>query len=228
MEDLTPKKPEVENVTTAKTNSPTESDDSLLSDPPGYIAPDQQDIMLTDITSEILHSDICTMLIGRGDTYLSEAKSFPLEWPAFGRIFGNNKRLMISLPCRRARPDRGYKALNVFFLVDTGSPNSYLCQEAMTALIGIPDCTLPGLITMVVQNESFDVEFHLTPSGSHFHDTNVLGMDFLQVASVSMTVDTPVFLFRIFKSDRLSMLQDYPDEVTEYGLGVLKKDDDAE
>jgi hypothetical protein len=84
MEDQTPKKPEVENVTTAK----TKSDASLFDqkDPPGYIGPDQQDMMLIDITSDILHSDICTSLIGRGNTYLSEAKSFPLEWPALGVI----------------------------------------------------------------------------------------------------------------------------------------------
>jgi hypothetical protein len=40
----------------------------------------------------------------------------------------------------------------------------------------------------------------------------VLGMDFLQGASLSMTVDTLVKLFRIFKSDVDSMLQDFPDE----------------
>jgi hypothetical protein len=89
MEDQTPKKPEVKNVTTAKTDSPTGRLDSLL-DPPGYIAPDQQDMMFTDITSEILHSYESTVLIGRGNTYLSEAKSFPLEWPAIGVVYGYN------------------------------------------------------------------------------------------------------------------------------------------
>jgi len=39
-----------------KTPEITGSEDSLL-DPPDYIAPDQQDMMLTDITSQILHSN---------------------------------------------------------------------------------------------------------------------------------------------------------------------------
>ena len=105
MANQTPTTPEKE-VTTATTDSPTGSDDSLvLVDPPDFIAPDQQDMMLTDITSAILHSNKCTVSIGRGNDYLSEAKSFPLEWPATGVVYGLNKRLMISLPCRRGRPD---------------------------------------------------------------------------------------------------------------------------
>ena len=45
-----------------------------------------------------------------------------------------------------------------------------------------------------------------------FRDVNVLGMDFLQLAGLCMTVNTPIHLFRLFKSDDRSMYQDYPDE----------------
>ena len=215
MANQTPTTPDKE-VTTATTDSPTGSED-LLVDPPDYIAPDQQDMTLTDITSAILHSNKCTVSIGRGNEYLSEAKSFPLEWPATGIVYGLNKRLMVSLPCRRGRPDRGYKVLNIFFLVNTGSPCSYLCLEAMTALIGNPPCAVPEQLSVVVQDESFRMPFHMSPLGTKevpgkFHDVNVLGMDFLQLAGLCMTVNTPIQLFRLFKSDDRSMYQDYPDE----------------
>ena len=215
MANQTPTTPD-EEVTTAATGSPTGSEGSLV-DPPDYIAPDQEDMMLTDITSAILHSNKCTVSIGRGNEYLSEAKSFPLEWPATGVVYGTNKRLMVSLACRRGRPDRGYKALNIFFLVNTGSPCSYLCLEAMTALIGNPTCAVPEQLSVVVQDESFRMPFHMSPVGTKeapgkFRDVNVLGMDFLQLAGLCMTVNTPIQHFRLFKSDDRSMYQDYPDE----------------
>ena len=201
---------------TADTGSPSSSDYSIV-DPPGYIPPDQQDMMLTDITSEILHSHKCTVSIGKGYEYLSEATQFPQKWPASGCVYGYNKRLMISLPCRRGRPDRGYRVRNVFFLVDTGSPCSYLCQEAMTALIGSPAAPVPEQLTVVVNDESFRMAFHLSPLGTveepgKFHDVNVLGMDFLQLAGLCMTVNTPIQLFRLFKEDDNKMYRDYPDE----------------
>ena len=216
MKNETPFTPFIKAVNTAETGSPTSSEDSIV-DPPDYIAPDQQDMMLSDITSEILHSHKCTVSIGRGNHYLSAATHFPQTWPASGVVYGYNKRLMISLPCRRGRPDRGYRVLNVFFLVDTSSPCSYLCQEAMTALIGNPTSPVPEQLTVVVNEESFRMAFHLSPLGTleepgKFHDVNVLGMDFLQLAGLCMTVNTPIQLFRLFKEDDNIMYRDYPDE----------------
>jgi hypothetical protein len=155
---MTPETPQPTNSSSHETASPTESDDSLV-DPPGYIALDQQDMMFIDITSQILHSSQCTILIGRGNEYLSPVDSIQLPWPAVGIVFGYNRRLVISLPCRRARPSRGYKVLNIFFFVDTGSPCSYLCQEAIEALTGKPDCNLPEQLSIAVQNESVTMLF---------------------------------------------------------------------
>lgn len=86
----------------------------------------------------------------------------------------------------------------------------------MTALIGNPTCSLPEQLSVVVQDESFQMAFHMSPLGTKeapgkFRDVNVLGMDFLQLANLSMTVDTPIQLFRLFRSDDRSMYQDYPD-----------------
>lgn len=143
MKNQTPETPKPVDATSAEAASPTKSDDSLV-DPPGYIAPrNLQDMMFSDITSEILHSNKSSVTSGRGKDFLSQADSIQLPWPAAGVVLSYNKRLMISLPCRRPRSDRGHKVLNVFFLFDTRSPCSYLCQEAMDALIDKPDVNLP-------------------------------------------------------------------------------------
>lgn len=87
----------------------------------------------------------------------------------------------------------------------------------MTALIGNPTCAVPEQLSVIVQDESFRMPFHMSPLGTKevpgkFHDVNVLGMDFLQLAGLCMTVNTPIQLFRLFKSDDRIMYQDYPDE----------------
>ena len=197
--------------------SPTESEDSLL-DPPDYIPPDQQDMMLMDITSDILHSSNGTVSIGRGEPYLSEADVFPQTWPAYGTIYGYNKRLMISLPCRRVRPNRNHKVLNVYFLVDTGSPCSYLCRETFDALIDKPGCALPKQLEVVVKDESCPMIFHMSPLGTpeepgKFRDVNVLGMDFLLQSKVTMVVDSFVNRFRLVahEPNLARILAEYPD-----------------
>mmetsp|Transcript_51196 Transcript_51196/g.57997 ORF Transcript_51196/g.57997 Transcript_51196/m.57997 type:complete len:218 (+) Transcript_51196:170-823(+) len=190
--------------------------EDLLVDPPGYIAPEQQDMMLLDITSAVLHRE--THAIGCGKEYLSPVDHFPLSWPAAGVIFGLNQRLMINLPCRRSKPGRGHKMLNVFFLVDTGSPCSYLCKEAMDALIGKDLQFQPSQLPIVLQTEGHCISMHLspliTPDGKpgKFHEVNVLGMDFLKVYGLSLIVDTPIAKFMLLKKEYSSMEGDYEEE----------------
>lgn len=187
------------------------SDDSLVN-PPGYVSPEQQDMMLFDVTSDILHG--ATLEIGRGKEYLSPADSFPLSWPVTGVIFGHNKRLMINLPCRRAKPDRGHNVLNVFFLVDTGSPVSYLCKEAMDALIGRELDQQLKQLSIVIQTTAKYMEMNLSPMTSHFQDVNVLGMDFLDKYDLSMVVDMPVSRFKFLQKELASMEGDYDEETS--------------
>ncbi|KAJ3025494.1 UNVERIFIED_CONTAM: hypothetical protein HDU68_007089 [Siphonaria sp. JEL0065] len=153
--------------------SPTKSDSSghSLMDPPGYIKPDLQDLLLTDITAKELRVIAETMEV----EYLGPA-AFPGIFPAVGRIKGQNHRLMVSLVCRRQTTKQA-PAVNIIFLIDTGSPVTYLCHEAMEALIG-KDSHLPQALYVEIHNEKA-IEAHLSPKGSHFADVNVLGMDFL-------------------------------------------------
>ncbi|TPX47617.1 hypothetical protein CcCBS67573_g10238 [Chytriomyces confervae] len=107
--------------------------------------------------------------------YLGPA-AFPGKFPAVGRIKGQNHRLMVPLVCRRQTTKQA-PSVNIIFLIDTGSPVTYLCHEAMEALIG-KDSHLPQSLYVKIHSEEA-IETHLSPKGSHFVDVNVLGMDFL-------------------------------------------------
>jgi hypothetical protein len=156
------------------TSSPTTSKSSTYSihDPPGYIKPSLQDLHLTDITAEELLS-IAKRL---GVEYLGPVVEFPCSFPKSGKIHGNNKRLMVSLPCRRE--GKTSKAINIIFLIDTGSPNTFLCDKAMEALVGKPGCNVGTMMGVRIHTKTV-IECHLSPFDKHFADVNVLGADFL-------------------------------------------------
>ena len=56
-------------------------------------------------------------------TYLSETTQNELK-EAKAIVFGPNYRVIVSLPVKIGRKTR-----NVFFVVDTGSPVTYICEE---------------------------------------------------------------------------------------------------
>ena len=153
--------------------SPTSSDESgrSLMDPPGYIKPSLQDLLLTDINAKELREIARTMEV----EYLGHA-SFPGSFPVEGRIWVPNHRLMVNLVCRRQTKSDS-PTRNIVFLIDTGSPVTYLCQEAMESLIG-KDCNLPQTLFVKIHSDKA-ILTHLSPKDSHFSDVNVLGMDFI-------------------------------------------------
>ena len=158
----------------------TSSGESLVIDDPDYIAPSGQDLMLTDVTHEILNTRIAPEL---GVRYLSASEAEDASFPVTGTLFGLNRRLMVNLLVRRRE---SHKFLNILFLVDTGSPVSYLCDEAISALIG-KDNALPKYINVFVQGGQV-LECHLSPKDGHFHDVNVIGMDFLATHRLSIKI----------------------------------------
>ncbi len=156
------------------TPSPTTSESSTYSihDPPGYIKPSLQDMLFTDITAEKLLS-VAKLL---GVDYLSPSAIFPGSFPIDGELYGLNNRLMINLVCRRR--GRNTQAINVIFLIDTGSPISYLSEKAMNALIGNSGSHIPEQLQVLVHSNEV-IKCYLSPRDKHFADVNVLGMDFL-------------------------------------------------
>ena len=152
-----------------------------LMDLPGYIKPDLQDFLLTDITAKGLRVIAETMDVD----YLGPA-AFPGTFPAMGNIWTPNHRLMVPLVCRR-QTTKDVPSVNIIFLIDTGSPVTYLCHEAMEALIG-KDSPLHETLWVRIHREK-PILAHLSPKGSHFADVNVLGMDFIMDNEVYPRLD---------------------------------------
>ncbi|KAK6098245.1 hypothetical protein MT418_002292 [Batrachochytrium dendrobatidis] len=137
-----------------------------LMDPPGYIKPSLQNFLLTDIDSKELRIIAAAMEL----EYLGPA-SFPGSFPVEGTIWVPNHRLMVNLACRR-RTKSDSPTRNIIFLVDTGSPVTYLCQEAMESLVG-KDSNLPQTLFVKIHSEKA-IQTHISPKDSHFADVNVL------------------------------------------------------
>jgi hypothetical protein len=132
-----PTTPQLKTNSTESTRkaSPADSEDSLLIDDPNYIAPDQQNFLLLDVTSKALHSKISRELEVQ---YLSPASGKQLS-PLHGLLFASNSRLIVNIETRRRRRRvNGPKndAYNVTFVCDSGSPNTFICAEAMSVLLG--------------------------------------------------------------------------------------------
>jgi len=166
------------------TSSPTTSESSTYSihDPPGYIKPSLQDMLLTDITAE----ELLKIAERLGVDYLGPAAEFPGSFPTSGKIHGNNKRLMVSLSCRRE--GNNSKSINIIFLIDTGSPNTFLSDKAMEALVGKPGCNIGSTMDVMIHSKKVTT-CHLSPHDKHFSDVNVLGMDFLSDNMLSLSMD---------------------------------------
>jgi 2-hydroxychromene-2-carboxylate isomerase len=143
-----------------------------IHDPPGYIKPSLQDMLFTDIDAE----ELLKIAERLGVDYLGPAAEFPVSFPVEGEIYGPNKRLMVNLACRRRRTNTS--AINIIFLIDTGSPASYLSAKAMEALIGNTGSHLPQQLPVLIQSLK-NIECHISPHDKHFADVNVLGADFL-------------------------------------------------
>jgi hypothetical protein len=171
--------------------SPTKSNESghSLMDPPGYIKPSLQDLLLNDISAKELRVIAEVMEL----EYLGSA-SFPGSFPVDGRIWVPNHRLMVNLVCRRQTKSNS-PTRNIIFLIDTGSPVTYLCQEAMESLIG-KDSNLPQTLFVKIHSEKA-IQTHISPKDSHFADVNVLGMDFIVKNRVYPRLDFDEETFRL-------------------------------
>jgi dihydrofolate reductase len=161
---------------------PADDDDgdaAILHDNPDYIPPNQQDILLTDVTSKKLH----TVISGELEImYLSPAEETQSS-PLLGFVFGFNKRLLVNVVTRRRSRRVGgpkYPSFNVVFLCDTVSPSTFICAEAMTVLLGKQNQdAIPETLTVQLADFPFAVEAHVSPFASHYSDVNVIGMDVL-------------------------------------------------
>ena len=141
-------------------------------------APLEYDVLVTDVHTQDLHGEISRRL---GSPYLHSSDDDSPVDSVNGIIWGPNNRVFVSMKVRiRNRP-----AKNVHMLVDTGSPQTYLCQEVFKAsnaeMANTRDAvnaTVNGTRLSILQS----------PEGSHFSDINVLGCDYFRIANATLNV----------------------------------------
>jgi hypothetical protein len=151
--------------------------------------PSAYDVLLTDIVPTDLPGVISQVL---GVPYLSPS---PAEstWPVHGRVYGIKRRVLFSLPVSV----RGGKCVNAHFIFDTGAPATYLAASTVAALgleewqLGCAVVCINGQRTSaVLVSDSIRVSL---PDGSltlcHFHGLNLMGMDYIERAGATLSVD---------------------------------------
>ena len=147
-----------------------EAEGGMPIDSPPYVAPNDQDLLLTDVTDAELFGNVGELL---GVKYLSESPRLVQTDVVKGIVFGENKRLMVNLMCKRKVASNW---VNIIFLVDTGSPHTYLSPNAIDKLSGGTANHICKTLNVLVHSESICIECHLSPQDKHFKDVNVLGM----------------------------------------------------
>jgi hypothetical protein len=138
--------------------------------------PEKYDVLITDIKPRDL------IIIGDelGYTPLTVATTEPV-FPVQGILYGPSMRMFVPLIVQKRS-----KCIYVNFLLDTGSPNTYLREETFHAL---------GFLESIA--DSTNVAIHGTAmtvwvSTHHFQNVDILGQDYLANIRALLTVDYPL------------------------------------
>lgn len=141
--------------------------------------PNKYDIMLSDITSDDVKGEVSKIL---GVVYLEETKQKEETLEEMtGIVWGLNWRVFVSMPVQIAK-----KRKDVIFIVDTGSPATFLCQEAIKKL----GCELSPKVNYIncrINGEK--IIAYESPIGSHFDNLNVLGANYFVSTVGKLLVD---------------------------------------
>jgi hypothetical protein len=142
-------------------------------------SPTDFDVLLTDVHSHELHHDISKML---GTTYLGDATSDDVN-EASGIVWGPHNRVFIAAIVKIGKEN---KIKHVHFLVDTGSPFTYICDEVLQSFKK----------TISNPNNPFSVRINnkpitalISPEDKHFKDMNILGTDFMKTFKCVLNIN---------------------------------------
>lgn len=155
------------------------------------VPPWDHDLLLLDINKSILESAVSRKL---GKSYLQPWLGAPSRWPVTGKIFGNNRRMIISLCVSLSTPKAAEidiipVKITAHFLVDTGAPSTYLCEDAVVALSPTKKFYYDEYDCIPVVLQGFKHEVHLSPPTSHFRDVSLIGSDFLALIQGTLVAD---------------------------------------
>jgi len=137
------------------------------------------DVLLSDISE----ADLYMIAEMEGERYLNVSGGQP-TFPVEGMVMGVHRRYMVNLLVRR-RNAHAFK--NVVFMVDTGSPYTFLSRSAMEAVVGVGN-NVPAMLRAEIHGEQ-SIVCYLSPADKSFADVNLLGMDFLEMKGAQMVTD---------------------------------------
>lgn len=166
----------------------------LVIDAVRFTRPYDFDVLLNDIHESDLHL-IAQM---NGLAYLNVSDEPMPTYPVEGMIVGGHRRLMVNLMVR-ARRSAGNPYRNVVFLIDTGSPYTFLSRTAMEALIGegTSHDDVPAAMRLEVHG-SPSMICYTSPRDKHFADINLLGTDFLEMKGIQLQMDWAQKTFQLY------------------------------
>lgn len=163
---------------------------SLLIDTVKFLKPSDFDVLLNDINE----TDLYLIAEMEGTPYLNVSTSQPV-FPVEGMVMGMNRRYMVNLLVRRKNTAQ---FRNVVFMVDTGSPYTFISKTAMEAIVG-SSANIPSIIKLEIQGYQSMI-CYLSPPDKHFADVNLLGMDFLELKGAHIVTDWPQKTFVLHDS----------------------------
>ena len=139
--------------------------------------PTSFDILITDICAQDLREVISNKLNVK---YLSNSNQ-EHDGNVDGIIHGRSFRLICTLTVKIRE-----KIKFVHFIVDTGSPTTYLSDDVLSAF-GITISNPDDFINARINNK--DTAVMMSPPGSHFSGVNLLGSEFMKYSGVTLVVE---------------------------------------
>jgi len=144
-------------------------------EPLGFIPHASQDMHLTDISTANLRTALALYL---GVLYLGENRDPPI-FPVSGKLWGMvNARPFVNLVVQTGEST----PVNVFFLVNTASPYTYISEAALAKIA--PGKTIESFSGLI---HGHKCDIHPSPPASHFAETNVLGANCMSAWTLTIS-----------------------------------------
>ena len=148
-----------------------------------FVHPSEYDVLLSDVGHNELIGPIADMLEVNYLEEQQEIKYSPKDG-INGILYGTNARPMINLVVSSTKFK---KPINIIFLLDTGSPCVYICEEAMKKL-GFHD-HFPSVFTINVGEIRGRHEAIMSGKDGHYSDLNLIGATFLSKIMAKIVLD---------------------------------------